>query len=94
MADPAAQNFDGFGELPMELQIEVWKMTFDAEDPDRMRSEDYPYSYDARYRCYVLFSSPWSLEEVRFHLKRGRGVRVQASVMSVCRISRLVSLQR
>ena len=74
-ADPASQTFDRFGDLPMERQIEVWKMVFDAEDPDRMRSDDDPCSSDARYLCYVLFSSPWSWKDLQFYHMRGRRVR-------------------
>lgn len=55
----ATQTFHLFGSLPMELQIEVWKLAFSAEDPHDYRRDTYQY-YTGPSFSRLLFCSPYS----------------------------------
>lgn len=78
MSTPA---FHRFAELPTELQIEIWKIAFDAEDLNDKPNDINQY-YGLVHSPKLSFLSPYSSKKVSFDLRYTEDA---ASVRRVCR---------
>lgn len=68
----STQTIPRFIELPVELQIEVWKYAFAAEDPYGNRQDINNYYSSYIQRVKLAFESPRSAEKVFFNLRYTR----------------------